>query len=126
MTRRPDPRGAWGSAAEEAAARALRRDGYRVLLRNARTPRGEIDLVALRRGTFCFVEVKARRVGGAAGSPEEALTPRKLARVAGAAQHLLRSRGLPDAPREFLGAAVDLSPEGEPLAVRFHPVEEIR
>ena len=115
-----------GAAAESAVARTLEAAGWRVLLRNARTPVGEVDRVAERRGRIAFVEVKARRSGGGAGSPEDALTPRKLARVARAAEHILRSRGLADAPRDYLGAAVDLDDAGNPGAVRLVSVEEIR
>ncbi len=121
---KPDP--VAGAAAEEAAARALRREGWRVLLRNVRTPAGEVDIVAERRGTFAFVEVKARRPGGSAGGPEDALTRAKLARVARAADAVLAARGLSDAPRTFLGAAVDIAPDGKPGPVRFVPVEETR
>lgn len=120
---RPDHTG--GRAAEEAAAAALRRAGYRVLARNCRTPFGEIDIVAERKGTLTFVEVKARRRGGSAGGPEDALTLRKIRRVARAAAHLAAAKGLAESPREFLGAAVDLSPEGAPGPVRLIPVEEV-
>lgn len=121
----PSAHGARGAAAEAFAARALERDGYRVLLRNHRTPAGELDIVAVRRGVVTFVEVKARRPGGSAGSAAEALTPRKLRRVAGAAERLLRDRGLAGSPRALLGAAVDLDAEGRPVTVRFVPVEEV-
>lgn len=114
-----------GKSAEEFAARALRKQGHRVLLQNARTPHGEIDLVLERGGTFVFVEVKARRHGVRTGPPEGALTPQKLRRVARAAEHLLATRGQAGAPREFLGAAVDLDASGRPEAVRFVPVLEI-
>jgi putative endonuclease len=120
---RPDP--VAGRAAEEAASAALRRAGYRVLARNCRTPFGEIDIVAERRGSLVFVEVKARRPGGTAGTPEDALTRPKLRRVARAAAHLARTKGLADSPREFLGAAVDLTPQGVPREVRLIPVEEV-
>ena len=70
--------------------------------------------------------MKSRRAGGRAGGPEDALSPRKMARVARAAEHVLRRRGLEDAPREFLGAAVDLDADGRAVAVRLLPVEEIR
>ena len=120
---RPDP--VAGRAAEEAAAAALARAGYRVLARNCRTPFGEIDIVAERRGALAFVEVKARRAGGTAGTPEDALTRRKIRRVARAAAHLAAAKGLADAPREFLGAAVDLSPEGAPRDVRLITVEDV-
>jgi putative endonuclease len=51
-----------GDAGERAAARFLRRSGYRILARNVRYPQGEVDLVALekRAGTLCFVEVRSR------------------------------------------------------------------
>ncbi len=120
---RSDPQA--GRRAEEAAARALVSEGFRVLARNCRTPFGEIDIVAERRGRLAFVEVKARRRGGSAGGPEEALTAAKLARVARAADHVARTRGLSAAPREFLGAAVDLLPDGTPGPVRLVPVEEV-
>lgn len=121
----PSAHGSRGADAERYAADALRRDGYRILLRNHRTPAGELDLVALRRGVFTFVEVKARRAGGRAGTPEQALTDQKLRRVRRAAEHVMKSRGLPDAPYEVLGAAVDLDPDGRPESVRFLPVERV-
>ncbi len=114
-----------GADAEEFAAQALRGRGCRILDRNVQTPHGEIDVVAEKRGTFVFVEVKARRPGGTAGGPEEALTPTKLRRVARAAEHLLASRGRSSAPREFLGAAVDLDAEGRPSVVRFVPITNL-
>ena len=121
----PSAHGARGAEAERYAVDALKRDGYRILLRNHRTPAGELDIVALRRGVFAFVEVKARRIGGHAGTPEQALTDAKMKRVRRAAEHVLRTRGLPEAPHELLGAAVDLDPEGRPQSVRFLPVERV-
>ncbi len=115
--------GSSGADAERYAADALRRDGYRILLRNHRTPVGELDIVALRRGVFAFVEVKARRRHGRAGTPEQALTPTKIRRVTRAAEYVLKTRGLPDAPRVLIGAAVDLDPNGRPESVRFLPLQ---
>ena len=114
-----------GRAAEAAAAAALRRAGYVILARNLRTPAGEIDVVAEKGGRIAFAEVKARRRGGSAGAGEDALTPAKLRRVARAAEHVLRTRGLSEAPREFLGIAVTLDDDGTPADVRVLPVEEI-
>ncbi len=51
----------WGRLAEHLAAWSLRLRGYRILAQRYRTPIGEIDLVACRRGCLVFVEVKARR-----------------------------------------------------------------
>lgn len=50
----------WGLAAETWAAVWLRLKGYRILARRARTPAGEIDLIARRGGVLVAVEVKAR------------------------------------------------------------------
>jgi putative endonuclease len=123
LSPRPDP--VAGRNAEEAAARALRSAGYRVLARNCRTPFGEIDIVAERRGALVFVEVKARRPGGCAGTPEEALTRPKVRRVARAAAHVASSKGMSGSPREFLGVAVDVAEGGRAGAVRFIPVEDV-
>ncbi|MGQ4273981.1 YraN family protein [Terrihabitans sp. B22-R8] len=49
-----------GLRAETIAALLLRLKGYRILARRYPAPVGEIDLVALRRRTLVFIEVKAR------------------------------------------------------------------
>ena len=56
-----------GRLAEAAAALLLRLKGYRILERNWRSPAGEIDIVARRRHTLAFIEVKHRAAFGAAG-----------------------------------------------------------
>src|SRR6266851_4978697 len=50
----------FGLSAESRAAALLIAKGYRILARRFRTPLGEIDIVARRRGVLVFVEVKAR------------------------------------------------------------------
>jgi len=59
---RKTPRQKTGDEGERAAARFLRRHGFRILARNVRYPQGEVDLVALekRARTLCFVEVRSR------------------------------------------------------------------
>jgi putative endonuclease len=74
-----------GDRGERAAARFLRRQGLRVLLRGYRTKVGEIDLIAREGDTLVFVEVKARRHG----VPAEAVTPEKQRRITLAAMHFL-------------------------------------
>ncbi len=49
-----------GRDAEAIAAAALLRQGWVVLAQRARTPAGEIDLIAERDGLLAFIEVKAR------------------------------------------------------------------
>lgn len=75
MTSAAQAVGRWG---ESAAAEYLRSKGYTIIDRNARTPYGELDLVALDPSTngVVFVEVKARR-SATLGPPEIAVTPKK-------------------------------------------------
>ena len=75
--------GKWG---EQAAADYLCQRGYQILDKNARTPFGEIDLVARLETLTVFVEVKARTTHSF-GLPEEAVTPRKMTHMLACAEH---------------------------------------
>jgi putative endonuclease len=71
------------------------REGYEILARNWRCPRGELDVVAWRGGVLVICEVKARR-NNQLGDPFEAITPRKvlrLRRATAAFVHQLRGIG---------------------------------
>lgn len=48
-----------GRRGEDAAAESLIAEGWRILARNFRAGRGEIDIAAAREGVLCFVEVKS-------------------------------------------------------------------
>ena len=50
-----------GQRGERAAERYLRRKGYIIVARGQRMRLGEIDLIAVDRGTLVFVEVKTRQ-----------------------------------------------------------------
>ena len=72
-----------GISAESQAASFLIGQGYRILARRFRCAMGEIDIVAGKRHTIIFVEVKARpTLDGAAWS----VTDRQRARIARAAE----------------------------------------
>ena len=74
---------AFGLSAESRAAAYLVAKGYRILARRWRSPVGEIDIVARRRGVLIFVEVKAReRLDDAA----EAVVVRQERRIIAAAE----------------------------------------
>lgn len=73
-----------GNRYEDAAADFLLRAGYRILARNFRVGRNEIDIIVECAGTVAFVEVKGR-CGEAFGHPLDAITApkrRDIARVA--------------------------------------------
>ena len=77
--------GAWG---EDLALRYLTRRGYRLVERNYRKRRGEIDLIVRNYDTLVFVEVKLRRSTGF-GDPLEAVTARKQATIRSLAEQYL-------------------------------------
>jgi len=56
------------------------REGYEIIARNWRCPRGELDIVAWRDGVLAVCEVKARR-NADFGDPFEAITPHKVLRL---------------------------------------------
>ena len=73
----------FGLSAESRAAAYLIAKGHRIVARRWRSPVGEIDIVARRRGTLIFVEVKAReRLDDAA----EAVVVRQQRRIIAAAE----------------------------------------
>lgn len=72
-----------GIDAEAIAARLLEEDGFAILARRARTPAGELDLVAHRGPLLAFIEVKRRRTLADAAA---ALAPRQRARLLAAAE----------------------------------------
>lgn len=81
-----------GAAAEEQAASALRKAGYRVVARNVRLQIGELDIVAWDGDVLAFVEVRSRadaRFGGAG----HAVGPAKQRQVARCAALYLASEG---------------------------------
>ena len=94
VARRQRGRDGWhrGSRAELIAAWWLRFKGYRILAKRWRSPVGEIDLVAWRRGWLVAVEVKARptRTEGL-----EAIRPAQQARLSAALGLFAAQRNLP-------------------------------
>jgi putative endonuclease len=66
-----------GRSGEELAAGFLEKHGYRIVERNWRGTRGELDIIAESDDTTVFVEVKTRS-GSRFGHPFEALTPKKI------------------------------------------------
>lgn len=79
-----------GRRGEALAVWYLRLTGWRVLARRAKTPRGEVDIVARQRKVLCFVEVKWR---ASADARESAVDVYRLRRVAAAAEVLAARHG---------------------------------
>ena len=93
--RTPDRRKQRGAAGEALAAQFLEQQGLKILSRNFRFERGEIDIVAEDGDELVFVEVKARRTN-AFGEPEDAVTPQKQEQIQHVAEGYLLEHNIRD------------------------------
>jgi putative endonuclease len=82
-----------GKSGEQAAADYLESSGLRILARNWRCAEGEIDIVAVERHALVVCEVKSR-TGTRYGSPLEAVSRAKLARLRKLAVQWLNAHGV--------------------------------
>ncbi len=73
-----------GSEGEKAAARYLKENGYGILKTNYRVAGSEVDIIAVKDDTLCFVEVKTRETDKY-GLPEEFVGLRKRKKMIRAA-----------------------------------------
>ena len=105
--------GRWG---EDLAARHLQAAGYAIVERNYRCTAGEMDIVTRLGDQWVFVEVKARR-GDSYGSPEDAITPAKAARLLRVAESYLQEHGLLELDWRVDLIAVELDTKGKLLRV---------
>ncbi len=87
-----------GRTAEWVAMVFLMCKGYRILGHRLRTPYGEVDIAAWKRGVLVIVEVKARNTYDAGAY---AVTPMSQQRIARAAQTLAGRWRLTAAPIRF-------------------------
>ncbi|WP_238357789.1 YraN family protein [Cohnella zeiphila] len=117
----PDRRRATGRAAEEAAARYLGENGFRILERNWRCRTGELDLIALDGETLVFVEVRSRRGSARFGTAIEAITPRKCAQVRSVAHIYLSTRNQLLRQVRFDVVAVTFGPSSEVAELKHIP-----
>ena len=81
-----------GISAESRAAAWLIAHGYRILARRFKSQMGEIDIIAARRYTLIFVEVKARATLDEAAL---SITERQKQRIAAAAEIWLAGNPMP-------------------------------
>lgn len=94
-----------GYLAEFLAAMTLRLKGYRILEYRYKTPLGEIDLLAIKKGTLIAVEVKYRSTLEQAS---QAITSRQQKRIENALMFYLKT--LKRQPRNIRFDAVLLIP----------------
>lgn len=86
--------GNWG---EKIACDYLTSKGYAIVNTNYRVGHNEIDIIATKGDSICFVEVKTRMTHFA--DPLEAIDKRKMSRLASAADSFMRAYRMPFSPQ---------------------------
>lgn len=81
-----------GNRGEDLAATYLKKKGFKILMRNFKTPLGEIDIIAEDKETIVFIEVKTRS-DDSFGQPFEAVDGRKRERMRRIALLYLKNLG---------------------------------
>ncbi len=109
-----------GSRGEDAAARFLEKEGFRVLGRNYRFAGGELDLIVEGPPGLVFVEVRTKRQP-ALVLPEETITRAKLLRVIRTAQRYLAETGREERPWRVDVVAVAMDADGKTVSINHFP-----
>jgi len=91
---------ALGKSGEKIALRFLKNKKYKIITKNYRLFRGEIDIIAQKSNILVFVEVKTRRSKNF-GFPEESVTPSKQQQIKKIAQGFLVKNNLQDIECRF-------------------------
>lgn len=113
-----------GAAAEQLACDYLLDQGLKLLDKNFRTRRGEIDLIMQDNAVLMFIEVRFRK-SAQFGSAEESITRHKLARLTAAASaYMQRQRCSDNTLARFDAVAISPSPNSR-LGFKFNWIKNI-
>jgi len=82
-----------GISGELKAGKYLEDEGYEILERNYRCRYGEIDIIAAKSNTLCFIEVKTRTTGSFL-QPEESVDRFKLNHIKNCANHYIQQNNM--------------------------------
>ncbi|MBI5893271.1 MAG: YraN family protein [Deltaproteobacteria bacterium] len=89
-----------GKAGEDEAVSFLNKQGFKILERNYRCCYGEIDIIAVEKGTIVFAEVKTRKTL-TYGLPQAAVDFRKQRQLSKIAAHYIAEKRLKNTPARF-------------------------
>lgn len=89
-----------GKRGEALAWNFLKKAGYTLLEKNFRTRFGEVDVIAEKKGTIVFLEIKTR-TSDRFGLPAEAVDWRKQQKLSRSAEAFLQARRLENCPARF-------------------------
>ena len=97
-----------GAMGEEAAVKALKKQGYKIAERNYRCKMGEIDIIAKDGEYTCFVEVRLRK-NNDYGSPADTIDERKRQKIIKTAQLYAVTKRIYDTPMRFDAVLINAS-----------------
>ena len=103
-----------GALGEEAAVKALKKRGYKIIERNYRTKVGEIDIIATDGEYTCFVEVRLRK-NNDYGSPADTIDERKRRHIINTASIYAASKNIYDTPMRFDAVLINAEASGGKL-----------
>jgi putative endonuclease len=105
-----------GILGEKLARELLKKRGYKIIETNYRCPHGEIDIVARKKDTIVFIEVRTKKSLDF-GSPEESITPVKKERMRNTAFYYCQTHDdIPSIWRIDL-VAIELDQQGKPSRI---------
>ena len=107
-----------GARGEDAAAKYLKRNGFKILARNEQLGRYEIDIIAREGDTVAFVEVKTRQ-SDAFAKPEANVDARKQTHIRRAAHAYIQAHGDDETYYRFDIASVLYPDSGAPTVTLF-------
>ncbi len=106
-----------GRLGENLARAYLKKHGYRILATNYRTSSGEVDIVAYDHGILAFVEVKTR-TSLQFGTPDTAITPRKMRQISSVARRYMTRHRLDDVSWRFDCVYVMVERDARPTGLK--------
>jgi len=108
-----------GERGENAAAKFLRNNGYKIIARNYKCGVGEIDIVARDGKTLVFVEVKTREDDEP--TPEAQVNTIKQHQITKAAKFYLSRYGTTEPPPARFDVVAVVWPQGRTPTIRHTP-----
>lgn len=102
-----------GREGEDLACKLLLEKGFRIIERNFRFGKGEIDIIARDGETLVFVEVKYRQ-NLEYGEPEYAITPLKVRQIRRIAECYLYMKKIEESDCRFDAVAILEEVKGKP------------
>ncbi len=97
-----------GKEGEEMACKYLKSRGYKIITRNYRTKSGEIDIIASKKNTLVFVEVKLR-YGEMFGDGFDAVNESKIKKLRKTAEFYLYNNKIENMDIRFDVISIDFT-----------------